>query len=88
MNKFLYIFSEVTILIDTKFENAEVELKVSYVVYNASWTPKYDVRVSSKDKSMVVSIFLIKYISPYFIILNFLDKLFRNDCTDHRRRLE
>ena len=44
-----------TILIEAKSDDTQVNLFVSYVVYNASWTPKYDIRVFSKDKSMIVS---------------------------------
>ena len=38
-------------------EGGEIILKVSYVVSNASWTPKYDLRVSSAERSMAVSYF-------------------------------
>lgn len=38
-------------------ESAEVQLLVSYVVTNASWTPKYDLRVSSAERTMEVSYF-------------------------------
>lgn len=38
-------------------ETAEIQLLVSYVVSNASWSPKYDVRVSSADRTMQVSYF-------------------------------
>ena len=31
-----------------------VYLQVSYVVTNASWSPKYDLRVSSSDRTMEV----------------------------------
>jgi uncharacterized protein (TIGR02231 family) len=30
---------------------------ISYLVYNASWIPKYDIRVFNKDKSMVINYF-------------------------------
>ncbi len=38
-------------------EEAEIQLLVSYVVSNASWTPKYDLRVSSAERTMQVSYF-------------------------------
>jgi hypothetical protein len=52
--------SEIVILIEAAKENSEVNLSISYVVYNASWTPKYDIRVFNKDKSMVVIIPTLK----------------------------
>jgi len=48
-------------LIEAAKENAEVNLSISYVVYNASWTPKYDIRVFNKDKSMVVITSVLKF---------------------------
>jgi len=44
------------ILLEVK-ETAEVKLLFSYLVHDASWTPKYDLRVSSVDKKMEVSYF-------------------------------
>jgi hypothetical protein len=38
-------------------ESAEIQLLVSYVVSNASWSPKYDLRVSSGERTMQVSYF-------------------------------
>ena len=38
-------------------EKAEIQLLVSYVVSNASWTPKYDLRVSSAERTMQVNYF-------------------------------
>ena len=38
-------------------ESAEIQLLVSYVVSNASWSPKYDLRVSSNERTMQVSYF-------------------------------
>ncbi len=38
--------------------DGEIELDLSYVVWNASWQPKYDIRVANKDhgnKTMQVS---------------------------------
>ena len=46
----------VGVLLSVK-EAAEIKLKVTYVVSNASWTPKYDLRVSSAERSMVVNYF-------------------------------
>jgi uncharacterized protein (TIGR02231 family) len=50
---------EIVILVESpplKIDN-QVTLLISYVVYNASWTPKYDIRVFSKDKSMIINYF-------------------------------
>ena len=38
-------------------EEAEIQLLISYVVSNAQWSPKYDLRVSSAERSMNVSYF-------------------------------
>ncbi len=38
-------------------EEGEIQLRVSYVVSNASWSPKYDLRVSSADRTMDVNYF-------------------------------
>lgn len=38
-------------------ETAEIQLLVSYVVSNASWSPKYDLRVSSSERTMQVNYF-------------------------------
>lgn len=38
-------------------ESAEIQLLVSYVVSDAGWTPKYDLRVSSGDRTMQVTYF-------------------------------
>ena len=38
-------------------EAGEIQLLVSYVVSNASWTPKYDLRVASAERTMQVSYF-------------------------------
>jgi hypothetical protein len=46
--------SEITILVEAQNNDTEVFLYVSYLVQNASWIPKYDIRVFSKDKSMIV----------------------------------
>lgn len=35
-------------------ENTTVHLHVSYVVTHASWMPRYDLRVFSKDRKMEV----------------------------------
>ena len=44
------------ILLDVK-EEAEIQLLVSYVVSNAGWSPKYDLRVSSSERTMQVTYF-------------------------------
>jgi hypothetical protein len=51
--------SEVSILIESLKDNEEAQMIVSYVVYNAQWTPKYDIKVFDKDKSMIVTYLLI-----------------------------
>ena len=38
-------------------EKGEIQLLVSYVVSNAKWTPKYDLRVSSAERTMQVTYF-------------------------------
>ena len=40
-----------------KNDETQLEIAVSYIVYNASWSPKYDVRVFDKDNSMVINYF-------------------------------
>ena len=50
--------SEIAILVESKSDDTEVYLYVSYLVNNASWLPKYDIRVFSKDKSMIVCLLL------------------------------
>lgn len=42
------------ILLNVREQAAQVQLRVSYLVSNASWRPKYDVRVSSKERTMEV----------------------------------
>ena len=42
------------ILLDVKEEEADVQLLVSYLVSSASWRPRYDLRVSSKARTMEV----------------------------------
>ncbi len=36
---------------------AQIQLLISYVVSNAGWTPKYDLRVSSSERTMQVTYF-------------------------------
>lgn len=36
------------------FEEGEIQIVISYVVMNASWKPKYDVRVNSTDQTLKV----------------------------------
>lgn len=55
--------TEIVILVEGKKDDTEVYLFVSYLVSNASWIPKYDIRVFSKDKSMIVSVFVDIYLS-------------------------
>ena len=47
-------FRSVKVTLDAK-EETDIMLIVSYVVSNASWTPSYDARVFTKDKTMKVS---------------------------------
>lgn len=51
---------ELSILLEAK-QSGEIELHVSYVVSDASWSPKYDVRVGSQTKQMQV----IQYIQMF-----------------------
>ena len=44
------------VLLEVK-ETSEVKLRFSYLVHDAGWTPKYDLRVSSVDKKMEVGYF-------------------------------
>jgi len=44
------------ILLEVK-ESSQVKLLFSYLVHNAGWTPKYDLRVTSASKAMQVSYF-------------------------------
>lgn len=46
---------EVKILVESKTDDSEVDLTISYIVYNASWSPKYDIRVFGKDKKMIIN---------------------------------
>jgi len=64
---FFHYLSEITILVEAKSDDSEVFLYVSYLVQNASWIPKYDIRVFSKDKSMIVILKII-----YFSFFSFL----------------
>jgi uncharacterized protein (TIGR02231 family) len=67
---------EIVILVESpplKIDN-QVTLLISYVVYNASWTPKYDIRVFSKDKSMIVKeffFFFCFFLFSFFCVSNF-----------------
>lgn len=45
------------ILLNVREQAAQVQLRVSYLVSNASWRPKYDIRVSSKERTMEVGYF-------------------------------
>ncbi len=57
----LFFYRELTILVEANAEDTEIELLISYVVYDASWMPKYDIRVFSndKEKSMTVNIYIL-----------------------------
>lgn len=63
---FINFKSEVKILIESNAEDSEVNFIISYIVYNASWSPKYDIRVFGKEKKMIVIIKL------YFDFKNFI----------------
>ena len=41
-------YRQVSILMDVK-EPGEIELTISYLVWGASWTPRYDIRAFSED---------------------------------------
>lgn len=61
LNQIVHLFHnqaiEITILLESEKDDNEVELTVSYVVFGAHWTPKYDIRVSNTDKSMIINYF-------------------------------
>ena len=42
------------VLLNVREKGPDVQLRVSYIVSNASWSPKYDLRVSSKERTMEV----------------------------------
>ena len=44
------------VLLNVREEGPDVQLRVSYIVSNASWKPKYDLRVSSKERTMEVRV--------------------------------
>lgn len=54
----LFSISSVRVVLKAK-EETDIVIVVSYVVKNASWSPTYDVRVFTKDKSMKVHIGLL-----------------------------
>ena len=45
---------DVTISINSNEANTYMEITLSYIVPNASWTPSYDMRLSSADQSMTL----------------------------------
>jgi uncharacterized protein (TIGR02231 family) len=45
------------VLLNVRGEGSDIQLRVSYIVSNASWKPKYDLRVSSKERTMEVGYF-------------------------------
>ena len=47
----------VSVLVDTMADSGLVELLLTYVVSDSTWTPSYDVRVSVADSTMQVSYF-------------------------------
>ena len=49
-----YCFRTVKVTLGAE-KDVDVRLFISYVVYNASWSPSYDLRVFTKDKSMKVA---------------------------------
>jgi hypothetical protein len=51
----IFYLSEITILLDAKCSKNETNFYLSYVILNASWGPKYDIRVFSNKKDMIVS---------------------------------
>ena len=63
--------TEIVILVEGKKDDTEVYLFISYLVSNASWIPKYDIRVFSKDKSMIVCcLIIIKIFLNNYIFIN------------------
>lgn len=53
-----------SILLDVQKEGS-MELDVSYVVTQASWTPSYDVRVYSDEKTMKAIFFLHSFLHSF-----------------------
>ena len=54
---FLYYCRSVKIILEAE-QKVEIVLILCYVVSNASWTPAYDVRVFTEDKTMKVEIII------------------------------
>lgn len=46
---------EVKILVNSKADDTEINLTISYIVYRASWSPKYDIRAFGKDKKLIIN---------------------------------
>ena len=40
---------------ETKYDEAVLNLSISYLVRGVQWTPVYDIRVYAKDKSMIIN---------------------------------
>ena len=47
-------------------DDADVVLALSYVVSSASWSPQYDLRVFSSDKTMKVTVTRITFSPQYY----------------------
>ena len=41
-------------MLESKEDNAKATIYLTYIVYDASWTPKYDVRVLSAEKKLTL----------------------------------
>ena len=73
------------ILLNVREQAAEVQLRVSYLVSNASWRPKYDVRVSSKERTMEVREGLPR--PPVVMVCLYAGRLLWCSAADNWRRL-
>ena len=49
-----FVSRYLSILIDA-YDEGEVEVHFSYVVSKVKWTPRYDIRVYSRDNALKVS---------------------------------
>ena len=48
---------DVTIVLNVEDASSPITLMLTYIVSNASWSPSYDVRISSEDNSMALTYF-------------------------------
>lgn len=70
-------------MLDGKSEDCDVVLLISYVITEASWTPKYDIRVYSDSKTLTVTNiqFWMLFGIILMTLLNEIDKLLWYDMS-------